>query len=563
MNAATGEQPAPFELTWRPAITTCSGVLLGVLFLTACSPRTTEPDAATTGLDSAEVEVAGERLRGEVLDSDARLAVFRGIPFAAAPLGDLRWRPPQPHAAREGVQHATEFGGVCPQDQGNANFYKSIAQMFGKSSDLIPPTENIQEDCLYLNVWTAALGATQKQPVMVWIFGGGNSNGYGHDPDYFGHALSKRGVVFVSFNYRVGQFGYMAHPGLSAESAHGVSGNYGMLDQVAALHWVQRHIDAFGGDPESVTILGESAGGANIATLIASPLGAGLLTRAIIQSGGYEIGSFYSLAQAEATGARIASFLGFDDELSDAETVARMRDLDWRTFIDNPKLEDLGLFEATNIDGYVLPGPKAGIFANGSNNDVDLMVGTNANEMYAWQPADATAESFLEHLATYGEPYSTELRELLAEDIEADLQQAMDRFGSAETFLCGSRYIANRMASYGNGVFFYYFTRIRPGGDKVLAYHGAEIPYALDTAADWLPADETDTKLTAIMTQYWLNFAKAGTPNGDGVPAWPHYDAQSRRYQELGDRVGPGTDLEPGICDILDRHRDAKLAAFQ
>jgi para-nitrobenzyl esterase len=537
-----------------PEVGRCLAAVAVATFLIGCSPRSAEPEKFDSGLDSSQVEAAGETLRGEVLDSDAQLTVFRGIPFAAAPVAKLRWQPPRSHTPREGIQQATQFGGVCPQGQGNADFYKMVAIQFGKSPDLIPATENIQEDCLYLNVWTTALRA-RPQPVMVWIYGGGNSNGYAHDPDYFGHSLAKRGVVFVSFNYRVGQLGYMAHPGLSAESLNAASGNYGILDQLHALRWVEENIAAFGGDPENITILGESAGGANIATLIASPLGAGLFHRAIIQSGGYEISSFYSLADAESVGTKVATLLGFESRMNDVEIVDGMRDLGWRVFVEGLKPEDLGMFRATNIDGYVLPQPKAGILASGSNNNVDVIIGTNANESFMWQQPGETAESFRDHLATYGEPFSTELRELLADDIEADLQMAMDRFGSAETFLCGSRYIAKQMSGSGSDVYFYYFTRVRPGGEKVLAYHGAEIPYALDTAAEWLPADETDKNLTAAMSQYWLNFAITGDPNGEGLPEWPRYAADDSRYQELGDDIKPGAGLEPEICDILDRHR--------
>ena len=536
--------------------------LVTCFILVACSPPSTETQNIESAPDQAQVEAAGETLQGEILDSSTHLAVFRGIPFAAPPVGKLRWQPPQPHVAREGVQQAKEFGAVCPQNQGNVDFYRNVARKFGLSPDL-PAIEPIEEDCLYLNVWTSALHADQKQPVMVWIYGGGNTEGYANDPDYFGDALAKRGVVYVSFNYRLALLGYMAHPGLNTELTNGVSGNYGILDQVAALNWVQENIAAFGGDPENVTILGESAGGANIGTLIASPLGAGLFDRAIIQSGGYEISSLYSLAEAEATGSEVAAALGFDDAMSDVEVVDGMRELDWHTFIDNPELAKFGRPRAVNIDGYVLPQSKASIFEAGSNNDVEVIIGTNANEMFANQSPDATVESFLERLEAYGEPYSTELREVLKDDIEADLQTAMDRFGSAEFFMCGSRYIANNMAANGSDVFYYYFTRVRPGGEKLLAYHGAEIPYALDTAQHWLPADETDKNLTAAMSQYWLNFASTGNPNGDGLAEWPQYDTDQRRYQVLGDEIKTRADLEPEICDILDRHLHEKMAALQ
>lgn len=534
--------------------------VLTISILVGCSPPSSETQETESAPIPAQVEAAGETLQGEILDADAQLTVFRGIPFAAPPVGELRWQPPQPHVAREGVQQAKEFSAVCPQGQGNVEFYRNVARKFGLSPEL-PAIEPIEEDCLYLNVWTSALNADEKQPVMIWIYGGGNTDGYANDPDYFGDALAKRGVVYVSFNYRLAFLGYMAHAGLSTELTNEVSGNYGILDQVAALNWVQENIAAFGGDPENVTILGESAGGANIATLIASPLGAGLFDRAIIQSGGYEISSLYSLAEAEATGSEVAAALGFDDAMSDADAVDGMRELDWHAFIDNPDLAHFGRPRAVNIDGYVLPQSKASLFEVGSNNNVEVIIGTNANESFSNQSADATVESFLERLAAYGEPYATELRKVLEDDIEADLQMAMDRFGSASFFLCGSRYIANSMARNGNDVFFYYFTRVRPGGEKLLAYHGAEIPYALDTTAEWLPADETDLNLTAAMTQYWLNFASTGNPNGDGLVEWPQYDSEVRRYQELGDEIRSGADLEPEICDIMDRHLHQQMAA--
>jgi len=535
--------------------------LVTSLILVACSPPSTESQYVDPAPDLAQVEAAGETLQGEILDTDAQLAVFRGIPFAAPPVGELRWQPPQPHVARDGVQRAKEFGAVCPQGQGNVEFYRNVARKFGLSPDL-PALENIQEDCLYLNVWTTALGAEQKQPVMIWIYGGGNTDGYADDSDYLGDALAKRGVVYVSFNYRLGYLGYMAHPGLSTELTNGVSGNYGILDQLAALRWVQENIAAFGGDPENVTILGESAGGANIGTLIASPLGTGLFDRAIIQSGGYEISSLYSLAEAESIGSKVATTLGFDDAMSNVEVVDGMRELDWQTLVDNPDLAQFGRPRAVNIDGYVLPQSKASIFEAGSNSDIEVIIGTNANESFTNLSADATPESFLERLATYGEPYSTELREVLADDIEADLPLAMDRFGSASFFLCGSRYIANNMARNSSDVFFYYFTRVRPGGEKLLAYHGAEIPYALDTAADWLPADETDENLTAAMSQYWLNFASTGNPNGNGLAEWPLYDTEKRSYQVLGDEIETKMDIEPEICDIMDRHLQERMAAI-
>ncbi|MDH3440280.1 MAG: carboxylesterase family protein, partial [Gammaproteobacteria bacterium] len=461
--------------------------------------------------------------------------------------------------SRQGEQDAMVFGNVCPQTQSNAEWYQAVAEMIGASPVPEFRTERIDEDCLYLNVWTTNIHAEEALPVMVWIHGGGNRDGYAHEPDYHGHSLAAKGVVYVSINYRLGLLGYLAHPGLSAESEHGVSGNYGILDQVAALRWVQQNIAAFGGDPGNVTVFGESAGGANTATIIASPLASGLFHRAIIQSGGYGTNSFYTLAEAEAAGSAIATALDIDVSSDDAEVVASLRDYDWNTFVGNPDLSAVSSGRALNIDGFVLPRSKAETLAGGDINHVNLIIGSNGNESFMWLPQEVTLTTLRDQLASAGEPYVTELESILATDIDADLRMAMDRIGTASSYLCGSRFIADEMSAAGDDVYFYQLTRVRPGGEKVLAYHGAEIPYTLDTTADWLPSDETDRQLTAAMSQYWVNFATTGDPNGGNLPMWPRYSVESRDYLDFGDGINPGTNIEPEICDVLDRVRDAKL----
>lgn len=527
-----------------------------MLYCTAsCAP---EADEESGTADAAVARAGGEILRGEVPDDVTGLAVYRGIPYAAAPVGKLRWRPPAVHRPREGEQDATAFGNVCPQTQSNAEWYRSVAGMFGASPDLIPPTRNIDEDCLYLNVWTTAKPGN-KHPVMVWIHGGGNRDGYAHEPDYHGGSFAARGVVFVSVNYRLGVLGFMAHAGLSAESEIGVSGNYGILDQIAALQWVQENIAAFGGDPENVTVFGESAGGADVATLIASPLANGLFKRAVVQSGGYEIDSFHTLAMAEALGAKISTRLGFDEALSAVEVVDGMRELDWSEFIE--KLDDYGIdsMSTTNADGHVLPQPKAVMYYEGQVNDVDIIIGTNKNEAFMWQTDPVDEQSIREFLLLFGEPYAGELASLLAEDVKANPALAMDRLSSASQFLCGSSAIAEGMAAAGKSVYQYYFTRVRPGGEKVLAYHGAEIPYALDTAADWLPGDAVDESLTWQMSQYWVNFATTGNPNAADLPRWPRYKSDGLQYVEFGDAVVARSGLETELCKVLGRHRNERL----
>ena len=528
------------------------------VFLAACSPQSTETQSPQDDSSPATVMAGGETLRGEVLDATTGLTVFRGIPYAAPPVGALRWRPPAPHTARRGEQDATAFGNVCPQTQSNAEWYQTVAEMIGASPVPEFRTDNIDEDCLYLNVWTTNINADHALPVMVWIHGGGNRDGYAHEPDYHGDSLAAKGVVYVSINYRLGLLGYMAHPGLSAESEHGVSGNYGILDQVAALEWVQDNIAAFGGDPDNVTVFGESAGGANTGTMIASPLASGLFHRAIIQSGGYGTNSFYTMAEAEKLGTEVSTALEIDTALSDAEQVAALRDYDWNTYVGNPELSSIS-FRALNIDGHVLRRSKAGTFADGNINHVNLIIGSNGNESFMWLPEEITPAILRERLASAGEPYATELESILAADVDADLRMAMDRIGTASSYLCGSRFIADEMSAAGDDVYFYQLTRVRPGGEKVLAYHGAEIAYALDTTADWLPSDETDKQLAEAMSQYWVNFATSGDPNGNGFAEWPRYNAESRDYLEFGDGINPAANIESEICDVLDRVRNAKL----
>ena len=530
------------------------------LLLSACSPQAPQSAEDRLAQTHAIVDAGGETLRGEVLDTQKNLVVFRGIPFAAPPTGGNRWQPPAPHAARPGVQNATRFGPACPQNSGNTDFYKFVAEQFGSSPDVVPAMKDISEDCLYLNVWTTNPGQTAKRPVMVWIYGGSNMNGYSHEPEYLGHNFARRGVIYVSLNYRVGVLGFMAHAGLSAESPNGVSGNYGILDQIAALQWVKNNIAAFGGDPDNITVFGESAGAADTATLIASPLAKGLFQRAISQSGGYPVDSFYTLAEAETMGSKIVPHFDPGSTASDAETIAALRELGWEAIVQGAADSQAGTYAEVNIDGWLLPESLAALYKKGKVNAVDLLIGANGNEDYPWIKDDPTNDDLNETLSSFGSPYDDELAALLLSDANPAIRRQMDRIESARDFLCPSLYIANAMANNQNPVYVYYFTRVRPNGDRMLAYHGAEISYTHDTAYDWLPADETDRALTNTVGQYWVNFATAGSPNGDGVPHWPPYTAEVGEYQDLGNAVSSSNQLETELCTILDRRRQSKMA---
>ncbi len=525
--------------------------------LLACTPA--EVDKVESMQDRLTVMAGGESLQGVALDESNGLAVFRGIPFAAPPTGDRRWKPPAPHSPRQGTQRANRFGPACPQQQGNHDWYRQVATLFGNPPDTIGPLVGIDEDCLYLNVWTNNLGGQEKRPVMVWIYGGANRNGYSHEPNYHGAGLAPRGVVFVSLNYRVGVMGFMAHPGLAAESENGVAGNYAILDQIAALKWVQENIEAFGGDPDNVTIFGESAGAANSATLTASPLAAGLFKRVISQSGGYQLGQTRTQAEAEAIGTKIAAHLRFDSSMDASRVINGMRKLDWKTVVDETANAKVGGYTSAVVDNYVLPDAAGRIFLNGDQNEVDLMIGSNANEYYMYQPEDFSREQAEAAIENMGEPWASEIMELVSDDLDADHRLAADRVSGGTRFLCPSKFIADSVDQSGGKAYFYHFTRVRPGGEKILAYHGAEIPYALDTADSWLPADEIDASLTDAMAQYWVNFARTGSPNGMGLLRWPEYTADGGRYMELGDEVRVGEGLESELCGIVKRQLRDRL----
>jgi len=517
--------------------------------LLACTPAEVDKVEATS--KHPVVSAGGESLQGVALDEATGLSVFRGIPFAASPTGDHRWKPPAGHRPRPGIQQADQFGPACPQLQGNHDWYRQVATLFGNPPETIGPLEDIDEDCLYLNVWTNNLTGQEKRPVMVWIYGGANQNGYSNEPNYHGDGLAPRGVVFVSLNYRVGVMGFMGHPGLAAESKNGVTGNYAILDQIAALTWVQENIEAFGGDPDNVTIFGESAGAANSATLTASPLSAGLFKRVISQSGGYQMSQTMTQADAEDVGTKIAAHLGFDPSMDDAEVVEGMRQLDWQTVVGEAANAKAGWYTAAVVDNYVLPEAGGRIFQKGEHRNVDLLIGSNANEYFMYQPEDYSREKAEASIDAMGEPWAGKVMALVSDDLDADPRIVADRVSGAAQFLCPSKFMADAVDHSGGNAYFYHFTRVRPEGEKVLAYHGAEIPYALDTADSWLPADEVDARLSKLMAQYWVNFASTGSPNGEGLPVWPLYTVDTDKFMELGDDVREGENLESELCAIV------------
>ncbi len=505
-------------------------------------------DAGATETGAAVVEIETGSLQGEVLDQASGLTVYRGIPYAAAPEGDLRWKAPQAAAKWSGVRDATEFGAICPQSP-------VLAMMTGV------PLPQTSEDCLFLNVWTAAGRDDQPRPVMVWIHGGGLSLGWSSEATYDGSAFAGKGVVLVSINYRLGPLGYLAHPALSKESG-GESGNYGFLDQIAALQWVKRNIARFGGDPDNVTIFGESAGGTSVHALLASPLAAGLIHRAIAESPWVTDTNIRPLRNA---GGRLASaedvgvgwagaMLGDGAE----QTGNALRALDPATIITKtPQAGQPGAYEPHITYGTAfMPESSEDRYAGGKQNDVPLIAGTNRNEgtmFIAFQPLTERAQ-FLELLeAVYGEA-APEVAALYPSSNADELRVQHDRFITDTWFLRGARRMLLGMDRVSSPAFQYFFTRVNPENPAWGAHHAAELGYVFNTL-EGENHDETDAELAALMIDYWVQFARTGNPNGGGRPAWPRFDGDEQAYLELGDQVRTGTALERGINDRLEAIR--------
>jgi para-nitrobenzyl esterase len=472
--------------------------------------------------------------------------IFKGIPFAAPPVGANRWRAPQPAAKWEGVRKADAFGDRCiaggggggrrgaapagrgrdgapaaPAADGGQARGRGAAPAAAGAPAAAPPGGGpaaqppASEDCLYVNVWTSADKASDKRPVMVWIYGGGFTGGSGSEQRYDGERLAAKGPVVVTLNYRLGQFGFFVHPELTKESGHNASGNYGMMDAIAALQWVKRNIAAFGGDPNNVTVFGESAGAIMTSALIGSPQAKGLFKRAITQSGawmGLTMARMTTRQAMEQAGAKAMQDMG----------VASIADLRAKS------TEEVGAgLRAPTVlvvDGYLIPEDLSVTFAAGKQNEVDVLSGSNKDEGTFFQFGGATrAEQFLtQSRQKYGE-LADKFLEIYPAGSDAEANSSYLASYADETSW-NMRQSSAAQARKGKKAYVYYFTRVPRGADGTPsprgATHTAEIQYAFNnpTGLNW---DETDKKVADLMSSYWANFAAKGDPNGPGLPAWP------------------------------------------
>ena len=528
---------------------------------------------ASATADPLRVEVTGGAIVGAASDIDPAVRAFRGIPFGAPPEGTLRWRPPQPVEPWEGIRDATAYAPACVQLQRAADSF------YG------PGAEEMSEDCLYLNVWTTAASVDAALPVLVWIHGGALTNGTGAQVTYRGEALAARGAVVVTTNYRLGPFGYLAHPLLSAEDPHGSSGNYGVLDQIAALEWVRNNIAAFGGDPNRVTIFGESAGSWSVNVLQAAPLAAGLFHGVIGESGGV-FGGTSDLHEpslrgdsAEAVGARwIAGLLGANQRLLAEAGEAVPVKPDWMRKVSADEIlefvssREVGFRTAANVDGWVLEHSVYDTFASGLQNDVPVIVGSNANEgttVAAFgAPTDAAA-----HRAAVERQYgdlADRHHEVYPASTDEEARKAYLDSYAQRTFGWEMRTWADLMSTVSAPAYLYYFTRTAPAedSDRVGAFHAAEIVYVFDNLGRSpypyanRSYDATDQTLADTMADYWVRFAATGDPNGDGLSEWPVYTPDGHPTMVFGDTTGAGPHPAATQIDFVDEYQAGRRAAF-
>jgi para-nitrobenzyl esterase len=547
------------------------------IILAACSSA---PPSPTDVLQTPQGPV-----QGIFSPDNAQIASYQGVPFAAAPVGELRWAPPAAAPTWTEVRAADQFGTRCMQaTDTEGGFFERLIDGHGLSAiksfaikrvvaAMDPPP--VSEDCLYLNVRTAV--TAQDAPVMVWVHGGGHQFGSSDFDYYQADALAEAGVVLVTINYRLGAFGYMAHPALSADDPRGVSGNYGTLDQIAALEWVRDNIAAYGGNPDQVTIFGESAGAWSVTELMSSPLANGLFHGAILQSGA----STYHLGQLDGEG------VGWPSGHATGEKVATALGLE------NPSADDLRALPAADIqavitedmaegfhhvrDGVVFPLNVGHAFQTGQINAVPMMAGYNADEGTLFFPTDQQPSVWLEDMAPG--PRDA-LISKLQEAYPSGAEDLVDLYGLDTDFTAGGtqmmgddifgvniRMAARAAIDTGVPSWTYFFSRVPPSDKQTVgAFHAAEIPFVFGSHEEVLGVSDDDAALTDVMVKYWSNFAKSGNPNGADLPEWPQHTGD--RWMHFSANTGrPITEVETGVrrqkLDTLSEGLVLKLDALE
>jgi para-nitrobenzyl esterase len=550
-----------YAMLWSKSRVMYGGLVisLATLLATGCGGGTSTSSVkpAPKTLDN-RVTIASGSLVGNSADA-AGIVSFKGIPYAAPPQGSLRWKEPQPVPSWSSARDATQFGYQC---------------WAASAIPALPPipiaTANKSEDCLNLNVWSGAKTSTEKLPVMVWLHGGGFEFASGSDPEYDGTSLAKKGVVVVTLNYRLGVFGFLARADLDAESAGHKSGMYGLQDQIAALQWVKKNIAEFGGNPNNITLFGESAGAHAAGLLMASPLTAGLFNKVIGQSGAFwesEAGIMKSYTAAQAMGANLGTQIG-----QPAATLAQLRAIsplelqtktDW-TFLTNPQVTAYSPI----IDGYVVPGDPYLRFKSGQQNDVPLLAGWNTDEgkpfanrgLLSPFPPGGTAAQF-NGAATkkFGAANMKDFQSLYPAATDAQAALSSELLEGDETISYQTwGWVTQHHRTGRSPIFVYNFSYT--SAYTPFAQHLAEVNYVFGNLCQdpvFHPGVPTsaDQTLSDQMQTYWTNFARTGNPNGTGLPQWPAYAGASSQTLQIGNTLNAGAEEGTARFQFLDRFR--------
>jgi para-nitrobenzyl esterase len=494
----------------RAICAAASAIMFGLLAFGA-------PGAAQVRTEAGAVEGTAS--------ADGKVQIFKGIPYAAPPVGPLRWKEPQPVAAWQGTRKATEFASHCMQGP--------------VYDDMVFPDPGMSEDCLYLNVWTPKASSDAKLPVMVWIHGGGFQAGAASEPRQNGEVLAHKGVVVVSMNYRLGIFGFFSHPELTQESPHHASGNYAFLDQAAAVQWVQKNIAAFGGDPSNITIFGESAGSFSVCALMASPVSKNLIKQAIGESGAFFSRTLTAkpLAESEKAGADFAKEVN-------TTTLEQLRAIPAQELLDDATKNKNFFRFWPNIDGYFFPENPADIYAKGNQAHVPLLAGWNHDEgnYHGFFGPDAvTKENYEKKVNEQFGSNAAEALKLFPDGSDEQIKASAGLLSTAGFIGYSTWKWLEMQTKLGNvPVYRYRFDEAPPiprsgpaAGEAPTAYHSAEIEYVFEVLdsktvdskkIEWSAADR---KVSDQMSSYWTNFAQKGDPNGPGLPKWPKYSAKS------------------------------------
>ena len=504
-----------------------SKILLLIFFLSSWKIAAIELDKQLTIRD---VEYLAK------YQSDSNTFIFRGIPYAEPPINNLRWKSPIP--AKKNLKiDARQFKPACMQDRYNTDWYHNVIKAFGSDPSLFDHVDSISEDCLYLNIWTKSLETSARKPVMVWIHGGNDTAGWSYEPDYIGHNLSNKDVVVVSIGYRLNIFGFFRHPNMIKQT-----GNFGLEDQILSLQWLKENIEYFGGDPKNITIFGESAGGAHISYHLASPASEGLFEKAIIQSGGYNLISPYSLLDIQDA----HSLAKEATDIISPNNFEALRKIDSNKLLDASKA--MGYPFHPIIDGDLIQKEILNIYSSGNLNKVDLIIGSNKNEEYLYIDKELSIEDLIKQITERNPGKADKIMSLL--DL-SDIPLASDRVGTNQLTACPSIFIARQMTKSGNKVYQYLFSKQRVNSENILSYHGAEIPYVFGTHDVYLPTTNKDQKLTASMMNYWTQFAKTGNPNSEDTDVYWDEFGDDENYIILDTTIKTDQKLEKELCDLI------------